>query len=1639
VNLKIHDVIKKEVEKLFDAGLIYPIFDSPWVSPVHCVSKKGGFTVVKNKENELIPTRLVTGWRVCIDYRKLNEATRKDHFRVPFMDQMLERLAGNEYYCFLDGFSGYFQIPIDPCNQEKTTFTCPYGTFAYRLMPFGLCNAPGTFQRCMLAIFHDMVEKTMEVFMDDFSAFGNSFKTCLSRLDKMLQRCEDTKLCLNWEKSHFMVKEGIVLGHKISRNGIEVDKAKVDVITKLPHPTTVKDVWSFLDQAGFYQRFIKEFSKISRPMTHLLKKDTLFIFSEDCIKAFQTLKQKITEAPILIAPNWDMPFELMCDASDFAIEFDFDVLETKGAENLAADHLSRLEKPYENVLDPKEINETFPLETLSTVTFRGDSSAPWFADFANYHAGEKLNEKRTKSEQNQSKSRKNGKRGKARKVTITLSSKVVDPTLGNNKWLTPSIDTSKSDTSDLQSRNSSISELGESSGSIMSKLMIKFVKAADCPRVIQINNTKTARKLTVKYVEMYMNISKEKRHLNDKREEKPVWNNAGRVNHQNSSKITHPNLKRHMVPRKFLTRSGPISLNTDRQSYLNVVCCCCSRQNNTARPKAVINVVSMNQVNDVKASACWVWKPIKPNSASITLKRYDYVDVRGRSRKIFANMKKQGKEFSGKVTPLFETMMKHKSKKSKKKITEVPQLSDSTHDVADEHETTTFNNPLLSGGVKFLMFPRFVQVFLDSQVERMLKHKVIYVTPSHTRKIFANMKKQGKEFSGKVTPLFETMMKHKSKKSKKKITEVPQLSDSTHDVADEHETTTFNNPLLSGEDRLKLTELMELCTQLRSRGRNDQDMFDTSILNDEEVVAEEVDMKRLLLKRKLALLIQFLPLDNAQAMIDADYELASRLQEEERGELTIEEKSTLFMELMDKRKKYFARLRAEKIKNIQMLFNNPMKWIEAFVPMDTKLVKGSSKRAASKIKQEDAKRQRIEEENEYVELKRCLEIISDDNDDVTIEATPLSSKSLTIVDYKIYKEGRKRFSKSSKHMNMVYYLLVEKMYPFTRNILHQMWNDVRLHVDYEVEMAYDLLRLIRSTQKFANEVDELRALPSHMLGRRWSSTNIGSFVLHGSDLLASVELLTPIENGIELLVIIMVNVVPPDHVDDLLVVEPNQPDDVPVIPEPVLVDEDEDPDEEEFKEEEELQEKEDDVEPEDVIEVEDTVEFEDETVPVSVHEVGESSSAPFLREDSDGLLPVLMRSDINSLFGGTTTMENLAKKLSNAEEKAECKKPKKELKEGRLPKSTPLTQAAVRRMIKESVDTAIAVEWARHVNAGNDARGSGPVREREKVDAYIRGLSENIKGEVTSSRPTNLNETNNQKQGSARAMTAALTKGNVSFGSLPVCERCFTRHVGPCMIKCHKCGKVGHKSSMDWLVKRDAIIVCGEKAYLTEKKPKEKQLEDVLVIRDFPEVFTDDMPRLPSSRQIKFRIDLVSRAVPVAHVPYRLAPSEIRELLVKLQELLDKGFIHPSSSPWEPCSNVYYKIDLRSRYQQLVIKEEDIPITAFKTRYGQFKFQVMPFGLTNVPTVFIDLMNRVCKPYLDKFFIVFIDGILIYSKNKEKHGKHVKIILELIKKERLYAKFSKCDFRLDSVQFPGHVIDRNGVHVDPAKIEAIKN
>ncbi|KAL4383251.1 hypothetical protein GQ457_15G018760 [Hibiscus cannabinus] len=281
-----------------------------------------------------------------MDYRKLNKATKKDHFPLPFIDQMLDRLAGKEFYCFLDGYSGYNQFAIAPEDQEKTTFTFPYGTYAFRRMPSRLCNAPATFQRCMLAIFSDMVEEFLEVFMDDFSVSGETFDSCLGNLAKLLKRCEEADLVLNWEKCHFMVNEGTVLGHKISSKGIEVDKTKVEVIEKLPPHTNVNGI------------------------------------RKECQSAFEELKTRLISAPVVVPPDWTSPFKLMCDASEHAVGAALgqrrEVKDRKGTENQVADHLSRLDNPHNQDRDV-EISDSFPDEKILFA-----KAIPWYADIVNF-------------------------------------------------------------------------------------------------------------------------------------------------------------------------------------------------------------------------------------------------------------------------------------------------------------------------------------------------------------------------------------------------------------------------------------------------------------------------------------------------------------------------------------------------------------------------------------------------------------------------------------------------------------------------------------------------------------------------------------------------------------------------------------------------------------------------------------------------------------------------------------------------------------------------------------------------------------------------------------------------------------------------------------------------------------------------------------------------------------------------------------------------------------------------------------------------------------------------------------------------------------------------------------------------------
>ncbi|CAM8914310.1 unnamed protein product [Rhodiola kirilowii] len=427
------EVVQKEIQKLLDADVIYPISDSQWVSPVHVVPKKIGITVEKNAAGEMVTTRVKNGWRMCIDYRKLNAVTRKDHFPLLFIDEMLDRLTGKPYFCFLDGFSGYNQIPIAPKDQEKTTFTCPFDTFAFRRMSFGLCNAPGPFQWVVTSIFSDMIGTFIEVFMDDFTVYGDTFDACLDNLSR----------------------------------GIKVDKAKIDLILTLPYPSTVRDIKSFLGHAGFYRRFIKDFSNKTLPLSNLLQKDVPFEFTDSCRDAFNELKQALTSTPIIRAPDWDQPFEIMCDASDYVVrvvlgqrvekkpvviyygsrtldaaqrnysttekellavvfalekfqpyllgtkvvvfsdhaairylmmkkeakprlirwilllrEFDLEIKDKKGIENTIANHLSRLVREE----DAGQITEAFPDEHLYALT----GKVPWYAPIVNYLVGGKF-------------------------------------------------------------------------------------------------------------------------------------------------------------------------------------------------------------------------------------------------------------------------------------------------------------------------------------------------------------------------------------------------------------------------------------------------------------------------------------------------------------------------------------------------------------------------------------------------------------------------------------------------------------------------------------------------------------------------------------------------------------------------------------------------------------------------------------------------------------------------------------------------------------------------------------------------------------------------------------------------------------------------------------------------------------------------------------------------------------------------------------------------------------------------------------------------------------------------------------------------------------------------------------------------
>ena len=305
LNPKYSLMVKDELDKLLEVGFIYPVLSSQWVSPIVVVPKKSG------------PGGKVK-IRVCQDFRKLNQATKKDHFPLPFTDVILDKVAGHELYSFLDGFSGYNQISIKPEDRDKTTFTTDWGTYAFTRMPFGLCNAPGTFQRAMMIIFQDFLRKFLEIFMDDFCVFSSreEHKKCL---ESTFKKCKEANLSLHPEKCYMAMEEGILLGHRIGKEGIKVDPDKVKVIKALLPPKNVSQLRGFLGHVGYYRRFIHRYAYIATPLTQLLKKGTTYEWTEKRQAAFEELKRRLTEAPVLMAPRWGEVWYVSIDTSGFCI------------------------------------------------------------------------------------------------------------------------------------------------------------------------------------------------------------------------------------------------------------------------------------------------------------------------------------------------------------------------------------------------------------------------------------------------------------------------------------------------------------------------------------------------------------------------------------------------------------------------------------------------------------------------------------------------------------------------------------------------------------------------------------------------------------------------------------------------------------------------------------------------------------------------------------------------------------------------------------------------------------------------------------------------------------------------------------------------------------------------------------------------------------------------------------------------------------------------------------------------------------------------------------------------------------------------------------------------------------------------
>ncbi|KAD2805410.1 hypothetical protein E3N88_38787 [Mikania micrantha] len=1280
--------LSNQLQELLDKGFIRPSY-SPWGAPVLFVKKKDG------------------SFRMCIDYRELNKLTIKNRYPLPRIDDLFDQLQGAQYFSKIDLRSGYHQLRVQDEDIPKTAFRTRYGHYEFMVMPFGLTNAPAVFMDLMNRVCKPYLDQFVIVFIDDILIYSKSKEEHEQHLRTILELLKEEKLYAKFSKCEFWLKEVQFLGHVVNSEGIHVDPAKIEAIKDWDTPKTPTEIRSFLGLAGYYRRFISNFSKIALPLTKLTQKSEPFIWEQKQEEAFQTLKQKLCDAPILSLPDGCDDFVVYCDASHQGLGCV--LMQRDKVIAYASRQLKIHEKNY----------TTHDLE-LGAVVFA-------LKIWRHYLYGTKC--------------------------TIFTDHKSLQHIF---------------DQKELNMRQ---------------RRWVELLNDYDC---------------VIKY-------------------------------HQGKANVVADALSRKERVKPLRVRAMGMTVQTSLHDHI--------RQ---AQQEAI------ERGNLKKDLDCGVEKQLETKPDGLVY-------------------------FKDRIW--------------------IPAVDELRKLIFDEAHKT-----------KYSVHPGADKMYQDL--------RAFYWWPG--------MKKDIAEYVGRCLTCAKVKAEHQKPSG---LLEQPEI------------------PLWKWEQIA-----MDFVTKLPRTSSGHDTIW---------VIVD-----------RLTKSAHFLPMRETYTM--------DKLAKLYIDEIVVRHGVPLSI-ISDRDSRFTSRF----WQSLQKSLGTQLNLSTAYHPQTD----GQSERTIQTL--EDM-------------LRTCVLDFGGNWD-----------SHLPLIE----------FSYNNSYHSSIGCAPFEALYgrKCRSPICWSEVGDNRItgpeliqETTDKIAQIQQRLQATRSRQK--SYADKRRKPLEFQVGDRvmlkvspWKGvvrfTKKGKLTPRYVGPFEIIERIGPVAYRLSL----------PDELSGV----------------------------------------------HDVFHVSNLKKcLTDETLIIPIEEIQLDENLRFVEEP----------------------LEIMDRKV-------------KQLRRSRIP--------------------IVKVRW-------NSRRGPEFTWEREdhmRNKSFVSYDFECLLGRTRTylDKPFNVEVADGN----------TIDIDTVIIG----CIVNLNDHVFPIDLIPMHLGSFDVIIGMDWLATHKAEIVCHEKyirvqlpsgetlrvfgetsskglklmsctkahkylrkkciaflAHIVEKKEKGKRIEDVPVIRDFPEVFPDDFPGLPPERQVEFRIDLVPGANPVAKAPYRLAPSELQELASQLQELTDKGFIRPSHSPWGapvlfvkkkdgsfrmcidyrelnkltiknryPLPRIddlfdqlqgsawFSKIDLTSGYHQLRVHEDDIPKTAFRTRYGHYEFLVMPFGLTNAPAVFMDLMNRVCRPYLDKFVIVFIDDILIYSKTKEEHEKHLKLVLEILREERLYTKFSKCEFWLKEVQFLGHIVNEYGVHVDPAKIDAVKN